>query len=86
MDSVFASANTAVITGGASGIGLAIAAKCRGYGMKVVIADRNVELLKTAKAVLGEGVTTFEGDVASVEDWAKLREVVARELAGEVFP
>merc|ERR1712000_241511 len=51
---VFASGNTAVITGGASGIGLALATKCAGYGMNVVIADNNSENLKGAKEMISK--------------------------------
>lgn len=38
--SVFKANNIAVITGGASGIGLALATKCAGYGMSVIIVGK----------------------------------------------
>ncbi|WYZ37433.1 hypothetical protein EsH8_II_000939 [Colletotrichum jinshuiense] len=73
MASVFASGNTAVITGGASGIGLAIAKKCVGHNMKVLIVDRNAELLEKARKNLNEAVATFELDVSLSQDWEKLK-------------
>lgn len=76
MTSVFASGNTAVITGGAGGVGLAIAQKCVGHGMKVLIVDRDTELLRAAERDLGETVTGFELDVGQVEGWEKLKMVV----------
>jgi NAD(P)-dependent dehydrogenase (short-subunit alcohol dehydrogenase family) len=40
---VFAPGSTALITGGASGVGLAIAKLCRSKGMKLLLVDRNAE-------------------------------------------
>jgi NAD(P)-dependent dehydrogenase (short-subunit alcohol dehydrogenase family) len=39
MASIFKAGHTAVITGGASGIGLSLAKKCFNNGMKVLVAD-----------------------------------------------
>jgi NAD(P)-dependent dehydrogenase (short-subunit alcohol dehydrogenase family) len=73
---VFAAGNTALITGGASGIGLAIAQTCRHAGMKVGIVDRNTALLDLAKSSLAHGapeqVSIFEADVSSADDWSAL--------------
>jgi hypothetical protein len=73
---VFKPNNTAVITGGASGIGLALAEKCVKYGMNVVICDNNGENLKEAKESLagkGKGqVEVVEMDVSKVEEFAKV--------------
>ncbi len=41
---------TAVITGAASGIGLAAAKRFAGFGMRVVMADANAEALAAAEA------------------------------------
>ncbi|KAF2670483.1 NAD(P)-binding protein [Microthyrium microscopicum] len=73
---------TALITGGASGIGLAIAHKCRAKGMRVGIVDRNTKLLARAKDDLASGapedVLTFDVDVTNTEDWEKLKGDVER--------
>ncbi|WP_422024847.1 SDR family NAD(P)-dependent oxidoreductase [Pyruvatibacter mobilis] len=50
-----ASGTTAVITGGASGIGLAVARQLAGAGMQLVLADRNEDALTAARAELGDG-------------------------------
>jgi len=70
------SGNTALITGGASGIGLAIAHLCRKKGMKVGIVDRNTALLDRAKKDLAydkpEDVDIYEVDVSQLKDWKML--------------
>ncbi|KAK8086871.1 short chain dehydrogenase/reductase- variant [Apiospora phragmitis] len=58
---IFKTGNTAVITGGASGIGLALAKKCAGYGMKVLVADWNTELLAKVPA---DVAATYQMDVS----------------------
>ncbi len=70
---VFKKGNTAVITGGASGIGLALARKCAGYGMHVVICDNNVGNLKGAKESIGGDVEVVEVDVGKVEEFEKVK-------------
>lgn len=62
----------AVVTGGASGIGLALARAFVGRGMQVVIADVDDAALETATAELAaghsaEGIRTDVSDLASVE-------------------
>lgn len=87
--SVFQPGNTAVITGGASGIGLALAAKCLASGMHVLVADKDAASLaatpKHASKLAGKlygsdgtsgSVTTQTLDVANLEDWAGLRSAV----------
>lgn len=69
----FASGNTAVVTGGASGIGLAAAKRFAAMGLRVVIADLGMERLATAAeaitaAVPGADVLYGECDVANRED------------------
>src|SRR5258708_341253 len=57
---------TALITGGGSGIGLAIAMQLADEGAKVVLFDRNEEFLTKAAEKLrrdGAGVATAAGDV-----------------------
>ncbi|MEM6662039.1 MAG: SDR family NAD(P)-dependent oxidoreductase [Pseudomonadota bacterium] len=64
----FTSDSVAVITGGASGIGLAAATKLASMGMRVVIVDRDAEKLTAAKdTVLAAGageVMTSSTDVS----------------------
>ena len=79
----FASAKTALITGGASGIGLAVAKKCLGHGMKVLVADRNISQLAVAKEASGGGLSTAEIDVAREEDWAMLQKRVDADFGGK---
>ncbi len=60
----------AVVTGGASGIGKALAKACVGAGMKVVVADVEEPALEAATAELGAdvlGVVTDVSDRASVQ-------------------
>jgi len=61
----------AVITGGASGIGLALARRLGAEGMRLVIADVDEAALKTAQAELegaGYQVLAQRTDVAKAED------------------
>ncbi|MEP9388666.1 SDR family NAD(P)-dependent oxidoreductase [Mesorhizobium sp. KR9-304] len=80
---------TAVITGGASGIGLAAAKRLAAAGMNVVIADRagsalDAAALATAEAAGGEGkALAVACDVAAPENLAALADK-AFEKFGEV--
>ena len=63
---------TAVITGAASGIGYAVATRCAGAGMRVVLADIEADALDAARARLAAGadvrsVVTDVSDQRSVE-------------------
>ena len=49
---VFQSKSTALITGGASGVGFAFAQLCQKFGMNVVLADKSADGLEKAKDVL----------------------------------
>jgi len=60
---------TALITGGASGIGLATATRLRDEGFNVVIADRDP---KTAEVAAEVGVTAQVLDVADPAAWQRL--------------
>ena len=72
--SVFRNGATALITGGASGIGYAVAELCLRHGMRVAIADFNNEILELAKKNLGN-VETFHADVSQQEQWKKQSKV-----------
>ena len=66
---------TAVISGGAEGIGLAIARALGQRGMNIVIADINREQLATAEAELtAEGIAVHSAalDVADAEQWQEV--------------
>ncbi|KAM0327403.1 hypothetical protein ACHAQA_005689 [Verticillium albo-atrum] len=80
----FAASKTALITGGASGIGLAVARKCLDHGMKVLVADKNASQLSTLKRTSSNDVSTFEMDVSHAEDWVKLQNRVNEEFQGRV--
>lgn len=72
--SVFAAKSTALITGGASGIGLAVAQLCRKHGMKVAIADNNPDNLSKARQTLGsEDVEAYQIDVSDLNAWQDLK-------------
>jgi NAD(P)-dependent dehydrogenase (short-subunit alcohol dehydrogenase family) len=77
--------NVAVITGGASGIGLAAAKRFAGLGMKVCIADIGAGRLAEAAAKLSsvakggaDDIMTAEVDVSSFEDVAGLESAVQK--------
>ncbi|KAI0602293.1 short-chain dehydrogenase/reductase [Biscogniauxia sp. FL1348] len=81
---VFKKLNTAVITGGASGIGLALAKKCVGYGMKVLVADWDAKNLEAAKSSLGQSASTIQMDVSKLEDWGRLKSQVVQDFGGQI--
>ncbi len=62
----------AVVTGGASGIGRAIAEAYLGEGASVVLGDRNAELLSATAQALGERCATSVGDVTVEADVEQL--------------
>ncbi|KAK1469570.1 short-chain dehydrogenase/reductase [Colletotrichum melonis] len=82
---VFTASKTALITGGASGIGLAVAKKCLGHGMKVLIVDNNDDFLASAQRSLGEDkVSIAKADVSSLRDWAHLKKRVDSDFQGRI--
>jgi len=77
---------TAVITGGASGIGLGLARACLSRGLAVVLSDVNEQqLAKTADSLRNAGgqVIDVVGDVRSAESVAELRDA-AVSFAGDI--
>ncbi len=62
----------AVITGGASGIGRAVAEAYLAQGASVVLSDRNAELCRAADAELGDRCATSVGDVTVEADVERL--------------
>jgi NAD(P)-dependent dehydrogenase (short-subunit alcohol dehydrogenase family) len=79
----------AVITGGASGIGLAAATKLAALGMKVCMADANGDALEAAAASVraagagGGQVRSFTVDVSRLDDVRRLK-TSAYDAFGEV--
>lgn len=69
----------AVVTGGSSGIGLAIARRFIDEGAHVFITGRRAEELEKARALLGAGVTAVRGDVAKSADLDRLYATVKAE-------
>lgn len=55
-----------IVTGGASGIGLAIACKLGGLGVKVILLDRDPKALETARRTVGGNCRTLCVDVTDV--------------------
>lgn len=62
---------TALVTGGANGIGLAIVDRLLADGYRVVAMDRQEEAL-SALSARRDSVMTFAGDVGSAHDWAEV--------------
>lgn len=68
MDSVFSlEGKKALVTGGGTGIGLAIAKDLIAAGAKVVISGRREEVLKEACAELGEAASCVVNDIADLK-------------------
>lgn len=83
--SVFAAKKIALITGGASGIGLAVAQLCRKYGMRVAITDWNTDYLSQARSALleangSEDVETYQMDVSKTNDWKELKDKIVQKF------
>ncbi|KAH8703164.1 short chain dehydrogenase/reductase [Talaromyces proteolyticus] len=90
MSAVFREGATALITGGASGIGLATAKFCYAQGMNVVLLDINKDALSTAAAELPSTSTkttsTFDIDVSAKDAWKKVQhDVLAKHPSGIDF-
>ena len=75
---VFKAGNTALITGAASGIGLAVAKLCRSQGMKLALVDNNANNLSAASAHFKDGgeTETYTMDVSKIEEWKDLHKKV----------
>ena len=79
-----AAGRTAVITGGAGGIGLAAANRFAALGMKICLADLNQEVLdRAAQQLSGATVVTVPTDVSRLEDVQRLK-ARAYDAFGEV--
>lgn len=73
---------TAVVTGGNSGIGLAIARAFREEGASLAIFGRDRDSLDAVAAELGRGVLAVQGDAADPSDLARLCDATADAFGG----
>ncbi len=62
------SIRTALVTGAARGIGLAIATRLAGDGLRVALLDRDGERLEAAARSVGGGARALVGDVTQTKD------------------
>jgi NAD(P)-dependent dehydrogenase (short-subunit alcohol dehydrogenase family) len=72
--SVFRQSSSALITGGASGIGLAVAQHCLSCSMRVTVVDNNQATLDLAQQRLKGDVRCVRADVSDASAWDSLRE------------
>lgn len=83
LNPIFKKGNTALITGAASGIGLAVAHLCNGHGMKLALVDVNAEQLIKAKDSFDNQaeVEIYPIDVSKLEEWKSLQAKVESKFA-----
>jgi NAD(P)-dependent dehydrogenase (short-subunit alcohol dehydrogenase family) len=79
MNTIDLNGQAAVVTGGAQGIGFAIARRLVASGAKVSLWDVNAELLAKAKAELGHGTETATVNIGDYDSVAAA--VIATEVA-----
>lgn len=76
MSTFFRKGATALISGGASGVGFAMAQLCRKHGMHVALVDYNLANLEDAKKALSRGsdlkTETYELDVGDLGAWKSI--------------
>lgn len=91
MTAIFKPGATALITGGASGIGYAFARLCRSKGMNLALVDINGEHLDTALSKLNalksssdSKTKTYKMDVSQISEWQKLKSSIDSEFGGKI--
>ena len=80
MNQIDLNGQVAVVTGGAQGIGFAIAARLVKSGAKVSLWDMNADLLAKAKAELGDAASTAVVNIADYDAVAKATADVEKAL------
>ncbi|KAF4556576.1 Short chain dehydrogenase-like protein 46 [Elsinoe fawcettii] len=74
----FRAGANALITGGASGVGLAVAKLCASHGMNLILVDNNKSKLDEVKSMVSQAskgsVSVHELDVSSESAWKALRD------------
>ncbi len=70
----------AVVTGGSSGIGLAIAKRFAQEGAKVAITGRNQKTIDQAVTEIGPNGLGIQGDVSKLDDLKRIYQTVADQL------
>ncbi len=63
MNAIDLKGGTAIVTGGAQGIGLAVAQRLKASGARLALLDRDEGLARSAAAALGTGAIGLAGDV-----------------------
>ena len=87
---VFQPGRTALISGGASGVGYAFATLCQKYGMNVALVDKSSEGLAKAREALtttarnGQKAEIYEMDVSSLTQWRGLKQEVEAKFGGSM--
>ena len=66
-----ASGRVALITGGAAGLGSAVARLLASSGVRLVLVDVAADRLELARAAVGRAAATIVGDVRSADDMAR---------------
>jgi NAD(P)-dependent dehydrogenase (short-subunit alcohol dehydrogenase family) len=69
---------TALVTGGSSGIGLAIAQRFAAEGAQVFITGRRQAQLDEAVALIGDRAQAVQGDVTNSQDLERLFDVIGK--------
>lgn len=68
MNAIDLSGRVAIVTGGAQGIGLAVARRFVASGARVCLFDMDASALATARSILGEGVLTKTVNITDLPD------------------
>ncbi|WP_395242763.1 SDR family NAD(P)-dependent oxidoreductase [Agromyces sp. MMS24-K17] len=72
----------ALVTGGTSGIGLAVVRRFVQHGAHVIVTGRTADKLAAVKAEFGDAVTTVRGDVSHLRDLDEVFAAVTERGAG----